>query len=369
MKRTFTEQELLDKTIEAVEKAKAANAINKMAIRGSIEGATQAIYTSSDNVVSVSISSVPSSSHHDYFPPEWTGSRTRNLVNVMVLQLPDSTSNCRLIYYAIVSPIEPWIIVIPRPTTDTTISVDISYLQKDFDVDYRTYHTLFNYIQNWLAERRTSMYSMAYGISYSNSAEDGWRDISRYIRVDPNGSGISMSWINEYIRLTFLANIYSYTRRQSVVEHIDNMHRAIKYPEVALKLLVDKGVTSRRLLGRDDKFVLRNYVDRIKDILINDVNRVVSDHVMWAGSRICVKHHYNNIVNYALFSGEVMRNHDYNDPVVQYKASDLISVLDDAEIYCLLHTIHEYNYIEHEKHSEVLKEERDRIRTGGDFEI
>ena len=368
MKRTYTEQELLDKTIEAVEKAKAANAINRMAIDGNVDDATQAVYTSSDNVVSVNIMRTPSSS--DYFPREWTANRERNLVNVMVLQLPDSTSNCRLIYYAIISPLEPWLIAIPHPTMDTILSVDISYMQKDFDVDYRQYHMLFQYIQNWLAERRTSMYSMAYGISYSNSMEDGWRDISRYIRVDPDGSGISMSWINEYIRLTFMSNVYSYLRRQSVTEHIANMHKAIKYPEVALRLLVDKGITSRRLLGRDEKFVLMNYAERIKDTLINDVNRVASDHVLWAGSRICVKNHYNNIVNYALFAGEVMRNHVYNDPVVQYKASDLISVMDDAEIYCLLHTIHEYNYTEREKHSEVLKEERDKIRTGGDcFEI
>ena len=139
MKRTFTEKELLDRTIEAAEKAKADKAVNKMAINGSIDGAAQAIYTSSDNVVSIVISSVPST--HDYFPPEWTRGGKPNLVNVMVLQLPDNTSNCRLIYYAIVSPIEPWIIDIPRLTTDTTISVDISYMQKDFDIDYRTYHT------------------------------------------------------------------------------------------------------------------------------------------------------------------------------------------------------------------------------------
>ena len=56
--------------------------------------------------------------------------------------------------------------------------------------------------------------------------------------------------------------------------------------------------------------------------------------------------------------------------LIKLKDKNLLQIVDGTQIRNLLSTIHEYNYVEREKRSAVLKEERDKIRKGeNDFEI
>lgn len=364
----LSEEELLSKVNQAIEKVDADNAINKMAINKNIDGATQGLYYSDDGRICISIMYV---GDRLILPLEWIRNKSPSMVEVAILQ--DSSGNrvtgCRMVYLAMVDPLEPFDIELHYYFNGTIRSrtVDISHMQRTFDPEYMTYTNLFRRIQEWLGgPYYEPMYRHTYGVSYARGSEKEWFDICDMIQVDDDGSTADVSWVNEYIRLIYHANL----DRSPVVDLNRQMHEAIHYPEVALRLLTNKGITSKRLLGRDDKFVLANYAERIKDMILYDVNRIYPDHVMWAGCRICVKHAYNNLINYALLAGELLQEHAYNDPVIKLKDKNLLQIVDGTQIRNLLSTIHEYNYVEREKRSAILKEERDKIRKGeNDFEI
>ena len=362
----LSEEELLSKVNQAIKKVDADNAINKMAIHKNIDGATQGLYFSDDGRICISIVYAENLA----LPPEWTRNKHPSMLQVAVLQ--DSSGNrvteSRMVYLAMLDPLEPFDVELHYYFNGAIRSrtVDLSHLQRTFDPEYMTYTRLFRRIQAWLGPYYEPMYRHTYGVRYARGVDREWFDICDMIQVDDDGSTADVSWVNEYIRLVYQANL----DREPVIDLNRQMHEAIQYPEVALRLLFDKGITSKRLLGRDDKFVLANYAERIKDMILYDVNRIYPDHVMWAGCRICVKHGYNNLINYALLAGELLQGHAYNDPVIKLKYKNLLQIVDGTQIRNLLSTIHEYNYVEREKRSAILKEERDKIRKGeNDFEI